>query len=149
MSSDFEPRIVAFSCGFCGYRGADLAGLVGSTVPASVKVIQVPCSGRVDILHLMKAFEDGADGVFVAGCLEGNCHYLTGSQKAEKRVGEVKRFLGEVGVNPGRVEMYKLSMADAAVFSSVASQIAGRIESLGACPIRTGQGKEWTSEEAA
>ncbi len=77
--------------------------------PSNVKIIQVPCTGRVDIIHLLKAIEDGADGVYVAGCLEGECHYLSGNLKAKKRVHYVKKVLDELGLEPERVEMFNLS----------------------------------------
>jgi F420-non-reducing hydrogenase iron-sulfur subunit len=104
--------------------------------PANVKIIQVPCSGRVDILHLLKAIEDGADGVYVAGCLEGECHYLTGNLKAKKRVGYVKRVLGEIGVEPERVEMFNLSSGQGPRFAEIAREMVERIKKLGPSPIR-------------
>jgi F420-non-reducing hydrogenase iron-sulfur subunit len=76
-----------------------------------VKVIQVPCTGRVDIIHLLNAFIDGADGVYVAGCLEGECHFSTGNIKARKKVNYVKKVLSEIGIEPERVAMYNLSSA--------------------------------------
>jgi F420-non-reducing hydrogenase iron-sulfur subunit len=79
--------------------------------PANVKLIRVPCTGRVDDVHLMKAFEQGMDGVFVAGCLEGECHYLRGNLRAKKRVGHVKGILTALGINPERLQMYNLSAA--------------------------------------
>ena len=104
--------------------------------PANVKIIQVPCSGRVDILHLLKAIEDGADGVYVAGCLEGECHYLTGNLKAKKRVNYVKRVLGEIGVEPERVEMFNLSSGQGPRFAEIAREMVERIKKLGPSPVR-------------
>ncbi len=79
--------------------------------PANIKIIQVPCTGRVDIAHLLSALEDGADGVYVAGCLEGECHYLEGNYKARRKVDYVKKVLTELGIEPERVAMYNLSSA--------------------------------------
>ena len=104
--------------------------------PANVKIIQVPCSGRVDILHLLKAIEDGADGVYVAGCLEGECHYLTGNLKAKKRVHYVKRVLGEIGIEPERVEMFNLSSGQGPRFAEIAREMVERIQALGPSPVR-------------
>jgi len=104
--------------------------------PANVKIIQVPCSGRVDILHLLKAIEDGADGVYVAGCLEGECHYLTGNLKAKKRVRYVKRVLGEIGIEPERVEMFNLSAGQGPRFAEIAREMVERIQKLGPSPVR-------------
>jgi F420-non-reducing hydrogenase iron-sulfur subunit len=105
--------------------------------PSNVKIINVPCTGRVDILHLLKAIEDGADGVYVAGCLEGDCHYLTGNLKAKKRVAYVKKLLGEVGLEPERVEMYNLSAAQGVRFAEIAREFTTRIRDLGPSPVRT------------
>ena len=103
--------------------------------PSSVKVIQVPCTGRVDIIHLLKAIEDGADGVYVAGCLEGECHYLSGNLKAKKRVQYVKNVLKEIGMEPERVEMFNLSAGEGPRFAEIAKAMAERIKKLGPSPV--------------
>ena len=103
--------------------------------PSSVKVIQVPCTGRVDIIHLLKAIEDGADGVYVAGCLEGECHYLSGNLKAKKRVQYVKNVLKEIGMEPERVEMFNLSAGEGPRFAEIAREMVERIKKLGPSPV--------------
>ena len=103
--------------------------------PSSVKVIQVPCTGRVDIIHLLNAIEDGADGVYVAGCLEGECHYLSGNLKAKKRVQYVKNVLKEIGIEPERVEMFNLSAGEGPRFAEIAREMAERIKKLGPSPV--------------
>lgn len=103
--------------------------------PSNIKVIQVPCSGRVDILHLLKAIEDGADGVYVAGCLEGECHYLTGNYKARRRVNYVKKTLEEIGLEPERVEMFNLSAGEGPRFAEIAIEMYNRIKELGPSPL--------------
>ena len=107
--------------------------------PSNVKIINVPCTGRVDILHLLKAIEDGADGVYVAGCLEGDCHYLTGNLKAKKRVAYVKKVLEEIGMEPERVEMYNLSAAQGGRFAEIAREFTQIIKELGPSPVRSGE----------
>ena len=104
--------------------------------PSSIKIINVPCTGRVDIIHLLKAIEDGADGVYVAGCLEGDCHYISGNLKAKKRVRRVKEILKELGVEPERVEMYNLSAAQGPRFAEIAREMTEKIINLGPSPIR-------------
>ena len=104
--------------------------------PADVKIIQVPCTGRVDILHLLNAIEDGADGVYVAGCLEGECHYLAGNLKARKKVEYVKKTLTEIGIEPERVEMYNLSSAQGARFAEIANEMVEQIRGLGPTPVK-------------
>src|SRR4030067_725177 len=103
--------------------------------PSSVKVIQGPCTGRGDIIHLLKAIEDGADGVYVAGCLEGECHYLSGNLKAKKRVQYVKNVLKEIGMEPERVEMFNLSAGAGPRFAEIAKAMAERIKKLGPSPV--------------
>jgi F420-non-reducing hydrogenase iron-sulfur subunit len=105
--------------------------------PADIKIIQVPCTGRVDILHLLNAIKDGADGVYVAGCLEGECHYLEGNLKARKKVEYVKRTLTELGIEPERVEMYNLSSAQGARFAEIAREVVETIRALGPTPVKS------------
>ena len=103
--------------------------------PTDVRVIQLPCSGRVDILHLLKAFEDGVDGVYVAGCMEGDCHFLTGNLKARRKVEYVKKVLASLGIEPERIEMYNMSSAEGPRFAQVANEFTERIRNLGPSPI--------------
>jgi len=103
--------------------------------PSNVKIIQVPCSGRVDILHLLRAIEDGADGVYVAGCLEGECHYISGNLKAKKRVQYVKKVLEELDLEPERVEMFNLSAGEGPRFAQIAIEMVERIKGLGPSPV--------------
>ena len=105
--------------------------------PSDVKIIQVPCSGRVDILHLLRAIEDGADGVYVAGCLEGECHYISGNLKAKKRVQYVKKVLEELDMEPGRVEMFNLSSGEGPKFAQIAKEMVERIKALGPSPVKS------------
>ena len=138
MTTDsFEPQIVAFCCKYCAYAAADLAGSMRLSYPPNVKVIQLPCTGRVDILHLLKAVEDGADGVYVAGCLEGECHFLKGNLRARKKVNYVKKTLEELGIEPERIEMFNLSSAMGPRFAEIASEMTQRIKGLGPSPVAT------------
>ena len=105
--------------------------------PSDVKIIQVPCSGRVDILHILRAIEDGADGVYVAGCLEGECHYINGNLKAKKRVQYVKNVLEELDMEPGRVEMFNLSSGEGPKFAQFAKEMVERIKTLGPSPVNS------------
>ena len=130
-----EPQIVAFCCKYCAYAAADLAGSMRLEYPANVKVIQVPCSGRVDIAHLLKAIEAGADGVYVAGCLEGECHFIEGNLKTKKKVTAVRRHLAEAGIQPERVAMFNLSSAMGPRFAEIAGEMTDRIRQLGPSPV--------------
>ena len=129
--SEFEPKIVAFCCNFCAFAAADLAGAMRLQYSPNVRIIRLPCTGKVDAIHLMKAFEDGADAVFVAGCLEGQCHYLEGNLRAKKRVAYVKKLLTEVEIEPERLEMFNLSSAMGGRFAEIAEEMTERITKLG------------------
>lgn len=129
--SKFEPKIVAYCCNFCAFAAADLAGAMRVQYPPNVRIIRLPCTGKVDAIHLMKAFEDGADGVFIAGCLEGECHFLEGNLRAKKRVSYVKRLLEEVGMNSQRVEMFNLSSAMGGRFAEIVEEMTQRIKEMG------------------
>ena len=138
--SEFEPKIVAFCCNFCAFAAADLAGAMRLQYSHSVRIIRLPCTGKVDTIHLLKALEDGADGVFVAGCLEGQCHYLEGNLRAKKRVAYAKRLLAEAGIAPERIDMFNLSSAMGGRFAEIVEEMTERITKLG--PIYTGKQKE-------
>ena len=129
--SDFEPKIVAYCCNFCAFAAADLDGAMRIQYPPNVRIILLPCTGKVDAIHLMKSFEDGADGVFVAGCMEGECHFMEGNLRAKKRVAYVKRLLEEVGINPDRVEMFNLSSAMGGRFAEIVGEMTERIKEIG------------------
>jgi F420-non-reducing hydrogenase iron-sulfur subunit len=108
------------------------------TYPTNVKVLKVPCTGRVDVIHMLKAFEQGADGVYVAGCLEGECHYLAGNLRAKKRVGYAKQLLDECGIGGERVAMYNLSSAQGQRFAQIAREMTEKIRQLGPSPVKAG-----------
>ncbi len=137
MTEDtFEPEIVAFACHYCAYAAADLAGVMRLSYPANVKIVKLPCTGRLDPLYVLQAFERGADGVFVAGCLEGNCHYINGNIQAKKRIRFLKRVLDEIGLGGDRVEMFNMSSAEGPRFAQVATEMTERIRKLGPNPAR-------------
>lgn len=129
--NDYEPQIVAYCCNFCAFAAADLAGAMRLQYPANVRIIKLPCSGKIDAIVLLKAFEDGADGAFVAGCLEGECHFLEGNLRAKKKVAYVKRLLAEVQIEPERVEMFNLSSAMGGRFAEIVEEMTKRIKKLG------------------
>lgn len=129
--ADFEPKIIAYCCNFCAFAAADLAGSMRLQYPPNVRIVRLPCTGKVDAIYLMKAFEDGADGVFVAGCLEGQCHFLEGNLRAKRKVAYVKRLLAEVGIDPERVAMYNLSSAMGGRFAEIVKEMTAKIKELG------------------
>jgi F420-non-reducing hydrogenase iron-sulfur subunit len=131
---NFEPEIVAFCCHYCAYTAADMAGSKRISYPANVKIIRVPCTGKVDAIHLMKALEKGADGVYVAGCLAGDCHFKNGNIRAEARLNRVKKILSELGWEPERVAMFNMSAGMGERFAQVAREFTETIRKLGPGP---------------
>ncbi len=134
--ADFEPRIVAFCCLNCAYAAADLAGSSRSSYPAAIKIVALPCTGRVDVLHLLRALEDGADGVLVAGCLTGRCHYMTGNLYAQQRVDYLRGLLDEIGLESERVRMINVSAGMGVQFAELVTEMSETIEALGPNPLR-------------
>jgi len=137
-AATFQPRIVAFCCNFCAYAAADLAGSMRLDYPPETRVIRLPCSGKVEVLYILRAIEDGADGVMVMGCLEGDCHFMNGNYRAKKRVAAAKKLLEAVGVEPGRIEMYNLSSAQASKFAEMIADMTEKVRKLGPSPLRKG-----------
>jgi len=138
----FEPEIIVFACHYCAYAAADLAGSMRLQYPPNIRMIKLPCTGKLEVIHILKALEAGADGVYAAGCLEGECHYLKGNLWARKRIGHVKTLLEEVGMDPERVDMFNMSSAMGPAFAKAAHDFTERIRRLGPNPVRPRDGFE-------
>jgi len=119
------------------------------TYPSSVKIVRVPCSGKVDVQHLLRAFEKGADGVYIVGCKEGECHYKYGNFRARKRVEQVQKILSDVGLEGERVQMYNLSSSDGPLFVKYAAEMDERIRKLGPNPIKARVKAKTRNQQAA
>ncbi len=143
MSFEYYPKVLGICCRWCSYAGADLAGAMRLQYPPNIRIIMVPCTGRVDIIHLLQAFEVGADAVFVSGCHEGDCHYLTGNYNAKKRVERLKQILTEVGLEPERVEMLHVSASEGPKFARVAQEMTERALRLGPNPVKRDARMVW------
>jgi F420-non-reducing hydrogenase iron-sulfur subunit len=131
MSDHFKPIIVAFCCSNCASSAADIAEGMKKPLPDNVKIIQVPCTGRIETLHLLKPFEEGADGVYVAGCQEDSCQYVSGITKAVKRVAHVKKILEQLDMEPERIHLYHLSAGKGQEFVDVALEMTDKVKALG------------------
>lgn len=127
----WEPSIAGFLCKWCSYAGADLAGSSRMEYPPNVKVVRVPCSGRIDPLFILKAFQQGADGVLVSGCHPGDCHYAEGNYYARRRLTLLKRLLEFMGYHPKRLRLEWVSAAEAREFAEVVTGMVEEIRSLG------------------
>lgn len=131
-----ELRLVAFCCQYCAYAAADLAGALRLQYPSDVRIVLLPCSGRLDTLTALLALEEGADGVMVVGCLPGDCHFLEGNLNARRRVEGLQQRLREIGLEPERVRMFNLSSAMATEFAEAVRQMREQVAKLGPNPLR-------------
>ncbi len=145
----YSPKVLGFLCQWCSYSGADLAGAMRLQYPPEIRIIMVPCTGRIDILHLLQAFEVGADAVFVSGCHEEDCHYVAGNFHARKRVERMKRILQSVGLEPGRVEMFHVSASEGPKFAAVAQEMTERAYKLGPNPAKGEVRATWLAQRLA
>jgi len=132
----FEPKILAFCCHFCAYASADLAGSMRLQYPPGVRIIRTPCTGRLEVEYYMRAIENGADGVLIAGCLEGGCHYIDGNLFARKRVTATRELLQECGIDKERLRMVNISAAMAKNLVDVIFEMVDTVKQLGPNPIK-------------
>ena len=131
MEKSFEPSIISFCCRWCSYAAADLAGSMRIQYPANVKIIMVPCTGRIDIHHILNAIEAGADGVFLSGCLIGDCHYISGNHVAFERFERYFKVLEGAGISPDRFLWREISAAEGLIFAKVMKELSQKLEDMG------------------
>jgi coenzyme F420-reducing hydrogenase delta subunit len=133
---NWNPKIIAIICNWCSYAGADLAGGARIQYPPDIRAIRVMCTGRIDPLFILKAFQDGADGVLVSGCHFGDCHYLEGNYKAAKRMFLLKSVLKNIGLDDKRLRMTFVSASEGAKWGSVMTDVVKTINELGPSPLK-------------
>lgn len=129
--TSWEPRIVAFLCNWCSYAGADLAGVSRIQYPPNVRVVRVPCSGRINPLFVLKALQNGVDGVLVSGCHPGDCHYISGNLFARRKFAVLKSLLEHVGVEPERVHFSWVSAAEGVRFAAILERVIDAVRDVG------------------
>ena len=134
--SNFEPKITAFYCIYCGYMAADTAGALNIQYPANVKFVRLPCTGKTDIRYLLEAFEQGADGVYVVACPVGNCHHVRGNERGLARLERAKQILDEIGLGAERLDMFFMSGSQGHSFAMAAQTMTDRIRTLGPNPLQ-------------
>ena len=134
--AEFEPTIVAFCCNWCAYAGADLAGTSRFEYPTNVRVIRVMCTGRIDPTIILSAFRSGADGVLIAGCHPGDCHYVKGNYAMERRFNFLKDILKHLGIEPERLILEWVSAAEGGKFAALIRNTAKQIKDLGPNPLK-------------
>jgi F420-non-reducing hydrogenase iron-sulfur subunit len=132
----FEPKILGILCNWCSYTGADLAGTSRIKYSPNVRVVRVMCSGRVDPQFIFKAFAEGADGVLVAGCHPGDCHYIEGNYKTIRRMALMKRMLADYGIEPERFRLEWVSAGEGDRWAHVVNQITEDVRKLGPSKVK-------------
>ncbi|KAF1084697.1 Methyl-viologen-reducing hydrogenase, delta subunit [Sporotomaculum syntrophicum] len=132
---EFEPKIVAFCCRYCAYTAADLAGSMRLQYSPNIRVVEMPCSGTIEHGLILSTFEKGVDGVYIAGCNLGDCHFLKGNVRAIKRVAAVKKILDEIGLGGERLEFFHVPASEGTKFAQVANEMTERIRQLGPSPL--------------
>ena len=131
QDSNWEPKILGFLCRWCSYAGADLAGTSRKKYPANIRIIKIPCSGRIDPLLVIRALRSGFDGVLVSGCHPGDCHYQTGNYRARRRIAVTKTFLEFIGIEPERFQASWVSASEGGKFAEVVAEITADLKKLG------------------
>jgi F420-non-reducing hydrogenase iron-sulfur subunit len=129
----FEPKIIAFLCTWCSYTGADLAGTSRKSSPWNIRAIRTPCSGRVSPELIIKAFDEGADGVIVLGCHIGECHYHSGNHRTAKRIPILKTLMSFAGLEPERIRLDWVSASEGDKFSKIVTEFNDTVRELGPC----------------
>mgnify|MGYP006292571205 CR=1 FL=1 len=125
-----EPKIIAFCCHYCAFTAADLAGTMRIQYPANIHIVRLPCTGKVETNMLLQAFVDKADGVMVAGCEVGSCHFLEGNIRARKRVDFTKKKMEEAGINPEKLDMFYIPASEGPKFAQTAAEFTVRIKDI-------------------
>ena len=130
-SEKFEPKVTAFVCNWCTYTGADLAGTSRLQMSPNVRIIRLPCTGRIDPLFIVKAFERGADGVIVSGCHPADCHYTSGNYHARRRFALFLELAGFMGIDPKRITFSWVSASEGGKWRDVVNDTVARVQEIG------------------
>jgi len=136
MTETFEPNIIGFLCNWCSYAGLDLAGTSRIKYPPNVQSIRVMCSGRVDASFILSALKEGADGILIAGCHPGDCHYQSGNYKTNRRTLLLKKLMDQLGINPNRVRFEYISASEGQKFADTVTEFVDELKELGPNPIK-------------
>jgi F420-non-reducing hydrogenase iron-sulfur subunit len=134
--TEFEPRLIAFACNWCSYAASDMGGRSRIQYPANVRIIRVMCSGMVDPIYILRAFEQGADGVLVTGCKPGDCHYIFGNLKAEERIVKLKQIVHMLGLEEERLKLKWISTSEGIIFAKTVAETVDELRKLGRSPFR-------------
>ena len=130
-SDNYEPRIVGFLCNWCAYQGADLAGTSRMAYAPNVRIVRVMCTGRIDPTFVLKAFNSGADGVIIAGCHPGDCHYSEGNYKTTRRIAFLRKLLAQMGIDGERFRLEWVSAGEGAKWAQIADEMSAAVKEKG------------------
>ncbi len=136
MEPEALPEITVFTCIYCGYTSVDMAGVTGIQYPADIKVVKLPCTGKLDLLYILKAFEQGADAAMVVACQKGTCHHIEGNLRAEKRVQRAKALLDQIGLGGERVEIFFVTGSQGSAFAAAVEEMTRRVREKGPSPLK-------------
>jgi len=143
MSEDFEPFILGIFCNWCSYAGADAAGTSRMQRPANLRIIRVMCSGRVDATFILQALANGADGVLICGCHPGDCHYVEGNYKTERKIPIIQKLISQFGINPKRVKLQWISASEGVELTELVKEYVEEIRELGPNPMRKSKNEKF------
>jgi F420-non-reducing hydrogenase iron-sulfur subunit len=132
----FEPDLTLLTCNYCAYMAGDTAGALRIEYPPNVKMVRLPCTGKIDVRYILAAFEQGADGVYVVACPIGNCHHVRGNERARARVDFAKKILDQIGLGSDRLEIFFISAGQGATYALKAREMTERVRKLGPSPLR-------------
>ena len=142
MSEPFEPKVVAFCCTYCSYTAADLAGSMRLEYAPNVRIVKILCTGKIEPILLLQAFDEGADIVYVAGCAIGDCHFIEGNIRGKAATNYTKKLLQEIGLEPERLEFFHIPASAGPLFAEVANKMTQRGRELGPNPLRKAGDKD-------
>ena len=134
--AEFEPQIIAFCCNWCTYAAADLAGTSRVHYPPNVRIVRVMCSGMVNPIYILKAFEGGADGVLVAGCHHSDCHYIDGPVKCDAAVDKLREVLHVLGLEDERFRRELVAASEGVVFARIIKEMVEQLKKIGPSPFK-------------
>ncbi|MBN1567360.1 MAG: hydrogenase iron-sulfur subunit [Acidobacteria bacterium] len=138
----WEPEIIAFCCNYCAHSAAALAGLKRMQYPSGIRIVSTPCTGKLEMEHILEAFEKGVDGILIVGCLEGDCHFVDGNLRARKRTDRIRSILDEIGLGAERLQMVNLTDTMASAFVQYMQEAVTTVGTLGPNPLKVSENKE-------
>ncbi len=139
IGDGFQPELTLFTCNYCAYMAGDTAGALRIQYPATVKLVRLPCTGKIDVRYILSAFEQGADGVYIVACPIGTCHHVRGNERARSRVLFAQKLLDQIGLGSERLDIFFISAGQGNTYALRANEMTERVRKLGPNPLRLSQ----------